>query len=92
LWGLDLPGDARQQLEGEKLALGAAEAPAGLDAGSRTAVERAIDEASVSGYRAVMLVATAVALASTLGAALLIEDKKIPEKQSDDCLTKVLAV
>jgi hypothetical protein len=79
-------------LEGEKLALGAAEAPAGLDAGSRTAVERAIDEAFVSGYRVVMLVATVVALTSALGAALLIEGKKIPEEQCDDLETKALAV
>jgi EmrB/QacA subfamily drug resistance transporter len=81
---LDLPRDARQQLEGDKLALGAAEAPAGLDAGSRAAVERAIDEAFVSGYRVVMLVATAAALASALGAVLLIEGKKKPEERPDE--------
>jgi hypothetical protein len=39
-------------------------------------VERAIDEAFVSGYRVVMLVATASALASALGATLLIEGKR----------------
>ena len=47
---LDLPRDARQQLEGEKLAL-----------------------------------------ASALGAALLIEAKKKPEEQPEDPETKVLA-
>ena len=76
LSGLDLPPEARQRLEGEKLALGAAEAPENLDAGSRAAVERAIDEAFVSGYRVVMLAATAAALASALGAALLIKGGK----------------
>ena len=81
---LQLPPDARQQLEGEKLALGAAEAPEDLDAESRAAVERSIDEAFVSGYRVVMLVATAVALASALGAAVLIEGKKKPEEQPDE--------
>jgi EmrB/QacA subfamily drug resistance transporter len=86
---LHLPPDARQQLEGEKLALGAAEAPESLDAGSRAAVERAIDEAFVSGYRVVMLIATAVALASALGAALLIESKKKQEEQPDE--SKLLA-
>jgi EmrB/QacA subfamily drug resistance transporter len=89
---LDLPPDARQQVEGEKLALGAAEAPENLEAGSRIAVERAIDEAFVSGYRVVMLAATAAALASALGAALLIEGKKKPEEQPDDPEMKVLAV
>ena len=87
--GLTLPSDARQQLEDEKLALGAARAPESLDAASQAAVERAIDEAFVSGYRVVMLVATASALASALGTALLIEGKKGPEEQPDE--SKVLA-
>jgi hypothetical protein len=54
-------------------------------------VERAIDEAFVSGYRVVMLVATASALASALGATLLIEGKRNPEEQPDESETKVLA-
>ncbi len=73
---LDLPPEARQQLEGEKVRLGAAEVPEGLDATSGKIVERAIDEAFVSGYRTVMLVAAGTSLASALGAALLIEGKK----------------
>ena len=54
-------------------------------------MERAIDEAFVSGYRVVMLVATASALASALGAALLIEGKRKPEEQPDESEMKVLA-
>ena len=73
---LDLPPEARQQLEEEKIDLGAMETPEGLDAGLAATVERAADEAFVSGYRAVMLVAAALALASALSAALLIESKK----------------
>ena len=38
-------------------------------------MERAIDEAFVSGYRVVMLVAVVTALASAISAALLIEKK-----------------
>jgi hypothetical protein len=87
---LDLPRDARQQLEGEKLALGAAEAPAGLDAGSRADVERAIDEAFVSGYRVVMLVVKAVALMSALGAAFLIEGRK-PAAEPEETDANTLA-
>ncbi len=55
---------------------GAAEAPADLAAESQRSVERAIDAASVFGVRLVMLNATLAAVASALGAALLIEDKK----------------
>ncbi len=39
-------------------------------------MDRAIDEAFVSGYRGVMLVAVMMALASAVSAALLIEGKK----------------
>ena len=46
---LDLPSGKRKQLEGEKLALGAAEAPEDLDAESQAAAERAIDGAFVFG-------------------------------------------
>jgi ABC-type branched-subunit amino acid transport system ATPase component len=73
---LELSSEARQQLEAEKVKLGAAEAPEGLDPSISTAVERAIDEAFVSGYRAVMLVAVAMALDSAISAAVLIEGKK----------------
>ena len=76
LAALDLSPEARQQLEEEKVELGAAKAPEGLDATLNGTVERAIDEAFVSGYRAVMLVAAALALASAISAALLIEGKK----------------
>ena len=59
--------------------LGAAQAPEGLDAAQSANVERAIDEAFVTGYRALMLGAAATALASALSAALLLEGKK-PEE------------
>jgi MFS family permease len=76
LEAVELPPEARQQLEAEKVKLGAAEAPEGLDPTAGATVERAIDEAFVSGYRAVMLVAAATALASAISAALLVEGKK----------------
>jgi EmrB/QacA subfamily drug resistance transporter len=72
----NLPPEAKQQLEGQKIQLGAAQAPEGLDAAQRAHVELAIDEAFVSGYRVVMLVAVATALASVVSAALLLEGKK----------------
>ena len=73
---LELLPEARQQLEQEKIKLGAAEVPESTDAELSAIVERAIDEAFVSGYRIVMLVAAVMAIASALSAAVLIEGKK----------------
>ena len=56
--------------------MGDAEAPENLDPMLNMQVERVIDEAFVSGYRVVMLVATAMALVSAISAALLIKTKK----------------
>jgi EmrB/QacA subfamily drug resistance transporter len=82
LEALDLPVEARQQLEEEKVKLGAAEVPEDLGPASAGAVEWAIDEAFVSGFRVVMLVAAGMSLASGLSAALLIEGKKTSETKS----------
>jgi EmrB/QacA subfamily drug resistance transporter len=79
---LDLPVEARQQLEQEKNKLSAAEVPEDLGAATSMAVELAIDEAFVSGYRVIMLVAAGMSLASGLSAALLIEGKKTSETKS----------
>jgi hypothetical protein len=79
-----LPPEARQQIEEEKLALGAAQAPQSLDAASAATVERSIDEAFVSGYREVMLVAATIAFASAISAAFLIEGDRPKEKPTDE--------
>jgi len=83
---LNLPLAARAEIEAGKVELGAAQAPEGLGAETGVAVERALDEAFLTGYRAVMLVAAAVAAASAISAALLIEVKKpeIETAQSDE--------
>jgi EmrB/QacA subfamily drug resistance transporter len=73
---LNLPPEATQQLQEDKVKLGAAQAPEGLNAAQSTQVERTLDEAFVSGYRVVMLVATAMALVSAISAALLLQVKK----------------
>ena len=72
----NLPSAAKQQLEEEKVLLGAAQAPEGLGAAQSAEVERAIDEAFVFGYRGVMLVAAAMALASAVSAAILLQGKR----------------
>jgi EmrB/QacA subfamily drug resistance transporter len=72
---VDLSGDIRAELERTKADLGAAEAPKGVGAGTEARIERAIDESFVAGFRAVMLVSAAFALASALAAALLVRGK-----------------
>lgn len=72
-----LPAEARERLEEEKVDLGAAEAPKDLDPELGAQVDQALDETFVSGYRVVMLVATAMALVSAISAALLVEGKKL---------------
>src|SRR5918998_2822953 len=72
---LDLPPEAVQQLEGEKANLGGAEVPEGLSGGTAAAVDAAIAEAFVAGFRVAMLVAAGLALLSALAAALIIEGK-----------------
>ncbi|WP_047864880.1 MFS transporter [Rubrobacter aplysinae] len=75
---LDLSGQQRAQLEERKVDLGAARPPESLSAGTAAAVERAISESYVAGFRWVMLVCAGLALASSLSAAFLIQGKKVP--------------
>jgi EmrB/QacA subfamily drug resistance transporter len=72
---LGLPQEARQQLEAEKVDLAGAEVPEGLDSGTAAAVQRAIDEAFVAGYRVAMLIAAGLAVASAVVAGIMIEGK-----------------
>ena len=75
---MEIPGEVRTEMEAAKADLGAAEAPAGVNAGTEAQIERAIDESFVAGFRAVMLASAGLALASALIAALLIGDRKRP--------------
>ncbi len=72
---LDLPPEAHQQLEAGKVDLGGAQVPEGLEGETSQAVERAIDEAFVAGFRIAMFVAAGLALASAVAAGILIEGK-----------------
>ncbi len=75
---MDMPGEVRIAMEAAKADLGAAEAPAGVDAGMEAQIERAVDESFVAGFRAVMLASAGLALASALIAALLVGDPGTP--------------
>jgi EmrB/QacA subfamily drug resistance transporter len=72
---LDLPPEARQQLEAEKEDLGAAEVPDGLGGETAAAVQRAIEESFVAGFRVAMFVAAGLALASAVAAGIIVEGK-----------------
>jgi EmrB/QacA subfamily drug resistance transporter len=72
---LGLPQEARQQLEAEKVDLAGADVPEGLDGRTAAAVQRAIDEAFVAGYRVAMLIAAGLAVVSAVVAGIMIEGK-----------------
>ena len=72
--GLDLPGEVGQALEAQRVRLAAAAVPEGLSAEVRAAVEQAIAESFVAGFRLVMIIATALALLRALAAAVFIRE------------------
>jgi EmrB/QacA subfamily drug resistance transporter len=73
---MNMPGEVRIAMEAAKADLGAAEAPAGVNAATEAQIERAIDESFVTGFRAVMLASAGLALASALIAALMVGDQR----------------
>ena len=75
---MDMPDDIQSAMEAAKADLGAAEAPASVDAGMEARIERAIDESFVAGFGAVMLASAGLALASALIAALMVGDPRTP--------------
>ena len=80
---LDLAAEQRATLESEKVDLAGAEVPDGVSGETATAVERAIDEAFVEGFRLAMFIAAGLAVASALAAAVLIEGKGQFEKPEE---------
>ena len=72
---LDLSPEARQQLEAEKVDLGAAEVPEGVSGQTAAEIDRAVAVAFTAGFRTVMWVAAVLALASAGAAALIIRSK-----------------
>jgi hypothetical protein len=73
--GLDLPPEAQQQLEAQKVNLGAAQVPKGLSGETAAAVQKAIEESFVAGFRIAMFVAAALALASAVAAGIMVGGK-----------------
>ena len=84
---MDLSSTVRSELEAEKVNLGAAEAPEGVEVRTAAQIERAVDESLVAAFRAVMLVSSGLALVSALVAALLVGDRSVQGTSRDPCLS-----
>ncbi|MBV9926133.1 MAG: MFS transporter [Acidobacteria bacterium] len=72
---LELPAEARAALGAQAGRLAAIKIPDALQVETRRAVERAVAESFVGGFRVVMVICAALALAGALCALLLIEGK-----------------
>jgi hypothetical protein len=75
LQSIDLPAEARAALEAQTGRLAAITIPDGLKVETQQAIGRAVAESFVGGFRVVVLIAAALALASSLCAWLLIEGR-----------------
>lgn len=78
LAALELPPAARQALDAERIKLAGASLPAGLGDELSAALERALADSFLSGYRLVMLMAAGLALASAASAALTLKPAPAP--------------
>ncbi|HEX3130998.1 MAG TPA: DHA2 family efflux MFS transporter permease subunit [Thermoanaerobaculia bacterium] len=74
--GLDRHSASLNLPASERVKLGAAEAPASADPGTRLMVKQAVAEAFVAGFRRVMLIAAALALLSSVVAWLFISARQ----------------
>jgi EmrB/QacA subfamily drug resistance transporter len=72
---LDVTPEARAALDEQRGRLAGAEVPQSATGEARAALERAVDESFVGGFRLAMLISAGLALASALSAWLLIEGK-----------------
>jgi EmrB/QacA subfamily drug resistance transporter len=80
LAGLDLSPSQQSAMDREKPDLGAAEPPQSMDDQTASAIEQAVDEAFLAGFRLAMYVAAGLSLLSALSAALIIEGKGRAER------------
>jgi MFS family permease len=83
LMAFNLTAEVRQQLDQQRMKLAAMEIPAEVDMDTKAALDQAIDESFVAGYRLVMLIASGLAVAGSLCAWLIIEDNRRPGVESN---------
>lgn len=79
---LELPLEAQQFLNQQRINLAAAEVPPGLNQQVNQAVQTAIAAAFVESFRLVMLIAVGLAIASALIAALMIRSRQQPTPEA----------
>jgi hypothetical protein len=70
--------EVRRSLDEQRVRLAGAELSSDIDDETRAALRQAINESFVFGFRTVMWVAVGLALASSLSAFIMIEDKAVP--------------
>ncbi len=73
---LTIPAGVHQSLIAQQNKLVGIEIPAGVSASMHAAVQRAIAESFITSFRVIMLLSSALAIASSLSSLLLIEGKK----------------
>src|SRR6266478_798748 len=82
LSSLELPPAARRSLENQRISLAAEKIPGEIASPAREVIKEAINESFVRGFRRVMLVGAALALASSIASLLLINaGAKSPERR-----------
>jgi hypothetical protein len=82
LAGLHLAPATQQIIDSQRSKLVGIVIPVGVGKQLHAALGRAIDESFLSGFRVVMLIAAALAAASSLSALLLIEGKGLGNRQT----------
>lgn len=73
---LHVPAEMQHAIMLQENKLVGIEIPAGLSTSTRAAVQQAISESFITGFRVIMLIAAALAVCSSLSSLLLIEGKK----------------
>jgi hypothetical protein len=78
---LNLTAEARQALSAQRNRVAAAEVPVEVSGETRAAVQQAIAESFVAGFRVVVLLAAGLAVAGAASAALLIQPKGVGSRE-----------
>ncbi|CAN5790795.1 N/A [soil metagenome] len=81
---LDVSQQTQSARDERKVNLGAAQPPEGVDGQTEAAIEGAVDESFVAGFRLAMYIAAGFALASALAAAIIIEAKGKIQKTEEE--------